>query len=76
MVMTDLQLGQKALIKDLASVSHLIRRRLLDLGIMEGVEITLKQKLPFGGPLTIEAGGQWVGLRQAEAKCIRLEIKS
>lgn len=75
MVLADLKPGCKGWIKDLTAVNELLRCRLIDLGIMEGTEIRVKQKLPFGGPLTIEAGGQLLGIRRIEAKKIRLVIE-
>jgi ferrous iron transport protein A len=73
MNLADMQLGKKAMVSDLANVSDMVRRRLIDLGIMEGCEICLRQKLPFGGPLTIESNGQRIGIRRREAAQIRVE---
>ncbi|MCK6255782.1 ferrous iron transport protein A [Fictibacillus sp. WQ 8-8] len=72
MVLTDIRAGGKAKIINTELVNTLVRRRLLDLGIMEGTEIIIKRILPFGGPFAVEAGGQWVGIRRSEAKMIQV----
>ena len=75
MDLTNLKPGHKAWIKDIAGVSGQLKRRLIDLGVMEGAEIIIQRALPFGGPLTIEMGGQWIGIRRSDAKNILLEMK-
>jgi len=72
MTLSDLNPGSRALIHDIGSVDDLLRRRLIDLGVMEGTEIVVRRSLPFGGPLTLEAGGQWIGLRRRDAACIQV----
>ncbi|WP_027416626.1 FeoA family protein [Aneurinibacillus terranovensis] len=73
MFLTDIKPGSKARILDTGSVSDMVRRRLIDLGIMEGSIINIKRILPFGGPFAIESGGQWIGIRRCEAKRIQVE---
>lgn len=75
MDLTNLKPGHKAWIKDIASVSGQLKRRLIDMGVMEGTEITILRMLPFGGPVTIETGGQWIGIRRTDAKNIMLEME-
>ncbi|WCK55708.1 FeoA family protein [Aneurinibacillus sp. Ricciae_BoGa-3] len=73
MVLTDVKPGSKAKIIDTQLVSDMVRRRLIDLGIMEGSIISIKRMLPFGGPCALEASGQWIGIRRCEAKKIQVE---
>ena len=74
-VMTLTQIGKEkpARIINMELVTPVVRRRLLDMGIMEGTLVQLKRSLPFGGPCMIEAGGQWVGIRRSDADKIRVE---
>jgi ferrous iron transport protein A len=69
----QLKPGDKGRITDITQADQLVRRRLLDLGIMEGSEICLKCIMPFGGPLMVESLGQCVGIRRKEACRIRVE---
>ncbi|MBS4201045.1 ferrous iron transport protein A [Bacillus sp. FJAT-49732] len=73
MILSDIQVGKKVRIKNTDLVNELVRRRLLDLGIMEGSVLKIKRILPLGGPITIEARGQLIGIRRSEAKKIRVE---
>ncbi|NEW05892.1 ferrous iron transport protein A [Paenibacillus sp. SYP-B3998] len=73
MQLTDMIIDRKMRISNLASVNHLVRRRLCDLGIIEGTIICLKKKLPFEGPCTIEVSGLWIAIRRIEASRIQVE---
>ncbi len=72
MKLTDVSIHAKAMITDLTSVNHIVRRRLIDFGVVEGAIISLKKALPFGGPFTIEIDGQWIAIRRKEALNIRV----
>ncbi|WP_232697696.1 FeoA family protein [Brevibacillus daliensis] len=72
MVLTDVKKGQKVQIVDITNVNALIRRRLIDLDVVEGTMVKIKRVLPFGGPFTLEAGGQLFGIRRREAKMIEV----
>ncbi|MEO3946048.1 FeoA family protein [Gorillibacterium sp. CAU 1737] len=73
MKLTEIHVGDKVRITDLETVNRLVRRRLIDLGIMEGTTIQIKKTLPFGGPYTIEACGQRIAIRKKEAEHIMVE---
>lgn len=73
MLLSDLKHGEKARIRDFSKLTDLVRRRLIDMGIYEGVEVRLKSVMPFGGPCMIETFGQCVGIRRNEAATIRVE---
>lgn len=68
-----LKIGEKGKIADLSKADRLVRRRLLDLGITEGTEVSIKGIMPFGGPLMLESCGQCVGIRRREALQIKVE---
>jgi ferrous iron transport protein A len=70
---SSLKAGDKGKIIDISHVSHLVQRRLLDLGITEGSEVCVKCVMPFGGPVMIESCGQCIGLRRKEAVQIEVE---
>ncbi|WP_442601270.1 FeoA family protein [Paenibacillus sp. KN14-4R] len=73
MKLIDIPVGHSVRITDVTTLNNLVKRRLMDLGIMEGVIISLKKALPFGGPCTIESNGQWVAIRRSEACQIAVE---
>lgn len=49
--------------------------KLFEMGLFPGVEIEIKSKLPFKGPLTIQVnnGEVLIALRNAEAQSILIE---
>lgn len=69
----NLKEGEKAKILDTSRIDCLVRRRLLDLGITEGVEVCIKCFMPFGGPVMVESCGQCIGIRRKEA--IQIEVE-
>lgn len=72
--LTELKAGDRARIIDIAEVDVLLRRRLIDLGVMEGTLVRVSRLLPFGGPLTLDAAGQEIGIRRRNASQIRVEM--
>lgn len=73
MKLTDIELSTPVRITDMACNNPLVCRRLNDLGIMEGTMICIKKRLPFGGPITLEASNQWISIRRSEALQILVE---
>lgn len=51
-----------------------IRRRLFDMGVTPGIEITLRKKAPFGDPLEVTLRGYELTLRKSEAACVEVEL--
>lgn len=49
-----------------------IRRRLQDLGLVEGTRVQCIQKSPFGDPVAYGIRGAVIALRTEDAKCILL----
>ncbi len=71
--LADIRPGTKVCIHSISKVSAIVLRRLIDLGIMEGSEICMKRRSPFGGPLTLEANGQYIAIRRSEASMIEVQ---
>ena len=51
-----------------------LRRRLFDMGITPGANITLKKKAPLGDPIEINVRGYELTLRNSEACLITLKL--
>jgi len=63
---------------DSARVVHLhagcaVRQRLVDMGILPGVELTLVRKAPLGDPVEIRVRGFSLSLRREEARAIEVD---
>ncbi len=52
-----------------------VRRRLFDMGVTPGAEVTLKKKAPLGDPLEVTIRGYELTLRKDEAELVTCEVK-
>ena len=75
-VLSKLKKGQKAKVMQLNTVDKSLRRRLLDMGITEGVQIKIKKIAPLGDPIDIELRGYELCLRKKDLELIDVEVIS
>ena len=73
MNLTEVKHGATYRIIDLSRVNTIVQKRLIDLGVIEGVEICSKYAMPFGGPYMLEVCGQCLSLRKKDVNCIEVE---
>ncbi|MDE7453258.1 MAG: ferrous iron transport protein A, partial [Clostridia bacterium] len=52
-----------------------IRRRLFDMGVTPGAQLSMKKKAPLGDPIEITIRGYELTLRKAEAACVEVELQ-
>lgn len=64
-----LKSGNAAVVVSLACTGA-VRRRLIDMGITPGADISLVKKAPFGDPLEFRIRGYELSLRKSEAALI------
>jgi len=62
----DLKQGQKAKVKSILSTGS-IRRRLQDIGLIEGTEVECLQKSPAGDPVAFLIRGAVIALRSEDS---------
>lgn len=53
-----------------------IRRRMLDLGLIEGTDIVPILKSPLGDPVAYQIRGSIIALRQEDSKLINVRMKN
>jgi ferrous iron transport protein A len=75
-VLSKLKKGQKAKVIELKMNDKALRRRLLDMGITEGVQVKMKKIAPLGDPMDIELRGYELCLRKADLDFIDVEVIS
>jgi ferrous iron transport protein A len=64
--LADVALGRSATVREVAG-SRTFRRRLLEMGLVPGIEVRVVTVAPLGDPIQIEVrGGQW-SIRRDEA---------
>lgn len=69
--LSDLQVGQSGTVHHIATTGTM-RRRLLDLGIIEGTKIKCVHKSPSGNPVAYTIRGAVIALRTDDSKKIEL----
>ena len=67
----DVKIGKKAKVVKLHGEGA-IKRRIMDMGITKGVEITVNKVAPIGDPLQITVRGYELSLRKADAEMIEV----
>ncbi|MFP4178127.1 MAG: ferrous iron transport protein A [Acholeplasmataceae bacterium] len=72
--LSELCKNQKARVVSLDTDDRALRRRLLDMGITEGVRIRVKKLAPLGDPVDIELRGYELCVRKRDLSLIRVEV--
>lgn len=74
--LSNLRKGQKAKVLFLNVSDSAIRRKFLDMGITEGVQIKVKKIAPLGDPIDLELRGYELCVRKEDLKMIDVEVIS
>ncbi|WP_428911599.1 FeoA family protein [Niallia sp. Krafla_26] len=72
--LSDCSKGERFVIQEL-ELEGVMRRRLLDLGFVKGVEVLVLQRSPLGDPVAYRVSGTTVALRKEESSKILGEIR-
>ncbi|WP_110933631.1 FeoA family protein [Paenibacillus bouchesdurhonensis] len=66
--------GASGCIQHFGNIDPMLKQRLADLGVTEGSYVTVKRYCPWGGPVTLESGGQLLGIRKQQASYIEVVV--
>lgn len=72
--LNEFSVGETGVIVSVSGEGKL-RRRLFDMGVTPGAEVTLRKKAPLGDPLEVTLRGYELTLRSTEAACVAMEVK-
>ena len=72
--LSELKIGQKAIVEKLKFENKEIRRHLLDMGVTRGVLVKVKKIAPMGEPIDLELRGYELALRKSELMNIEVEV--
>lgn len=50
-----------------------VKRRIMDMGITKGIEVTVRKVAPLGDPVEVTVRGYELSLRKADAEMIEVE---
>lgn len=65
----DVPCGKSAIVTKI-DVQGSLKRRIMDMGITKGVEVTVKKVAPLGDPIEISVRGYSLSLRKIDAESI------
>ena len=68
----DVKIGESAVIEKLHGEGA-VRRRIMDMGITKGVEISVRKVAPLGDPVELTVRGYELSLRKADAEMVEVE---
>ena len=72
-LLNEFAVGETGVIKSVSGEGK-IRRRLFDMGVTPGAELTMRKKAPLGDPIEITLRGYELTLRKSEAACVEVEL--
>lgn len=68
----DVKVGETAKIKRLYGEGA-VKRRIMDMGLTKGVEVSVRKVAPLGDPIELTVRGYELSLRKADAEMIEIE---
>ena len=71
MKLTELKVGEKAIVLNV-DLPQRFKKRLFDIGISRGREVTLFHKSPMGDPRAYFSGGALIAIRNRDAEKIEV----
>lgn len=74
MTLDILPKGYKAKVINIQNMDKVLKRRLMDMGITEGVQVKIKKVAPLGDPVDIEIRGYELCLRKKDLALIDVEV--
>ena len=73
MFLSNMKISDKAIVKKIVAKEN-IKRRLLDLGVIEGAIIKCVLKSPFNDPLAYLIRGSVIAIRKEDVKKIEVDL--
>lgn len=70
--LAELTRGEKAVVREVNSPGS-IRRRLMDIGLVEGTVVECIGRSPFGDPSAFQIKGAIIALRREDSNTVKIE---
>lgn len=71
-ILKETRIGESVKVKKLHGEGA-VKRRIMDMGITKGVEVTARKLAPLGDPIEITVRGYELSIRKADAEMIEVE---
>ena len=69
----EFQIGESGVIISVAGEGK-IRRRLFDMGVTPGAQVSLRKVAPLGDPIEVTLRNYELTLRKSEAECVLVKV--
>ena len=73
MTLDELNVGDSCVVTKLNSSGE-IRRRIMDMGITKGAEVSVRKLAPLGDPMELTVRGYFLSLRKSDASKIEVQM--
>lgn len=67
----DVKIGETVTVKKLNGEGA-VKRRIMDMGITKGTEVTVRKVAPLGDPIEVTVRGYELSLRKADAEMVEV----
>lgn len=67
----DVKIGLTVIVKKLNGEGA-VKRRIMDMGITKGTEVTVRKVAPLGDPIEVTVRGYELSLRKADAEMVEI----
>lgn len=71
MTLNDIEIGKKCTVEQLNDTGE-IRRRIMDMGITKGTQVSVMKVAPLGDPIDVIVRGYHLSLRRSDAENIEV----
>ena len=68
----DVKVGETAVVSKLTGEGA-VKRRIMDMGVTKGTEISVRKVAPLGDPIEVTVRGYELSLRKADAEIVVVE---
>ena len=72
MTLRDVKIGGTVTVKKLTGEGA-VKRRIMDMGLTKGTEVTVRKVAPLGDPIELTVRGYELSIRKADADMIEVE---
>ena len=71
MTLKEVKIGQTVKVKKLTGEGA-VKRRIMDMGLTKGTEVTVRKVAPLGDPIEVSVRGYELSIRKADAEMVEV----
>lgn len=72
MTLREVKIGDTVTVKKLTGEGA-VKRRIMDMGLTKGVEVTVRKVAPLGDPIEVTVRGYELSIRKADAEMVEVQ---